>query len=168
MAIVRWDPFRGMMALQDEMNRFFENNLFGEMAGSSRGGRSIVWAPPIDVVESSDKVIVNAELPGMKVEEVELSVDDGVLTLKGERSFSEEVKEENLHRIERAYGYFERRIALPKTIDPDKITASYTDGVLRIELPKAEETRPKQISIRVEAPKVIESGAEPEAGSDEE
>lgn len=174
MAIVRWDPFRGMMALQDEMNRLFENTLFGEMTGSSRGGKSIVWAPPIDVVESKDKVIVNAELPGMKAEEVELSVDDGVLTLKGERNFSEEVKEENLHRIERAYGYFERRIALPKTIDADKISASYADGVLRIELPKMEETKPKQISIKVETPRVIEAEAaekaeaEPEAGSGKE
>jgi HSP20 family protein len=162
MAIVRWDPFRNLMALQDEMNRLFESTLFGETAGASRGGRSIVWAPPIDVVESKDKVIVNAELPGMKPDEVELSVDEGVLTIKGERKFSEEVKEENLHRIERAYGYFERRISLPKTIDAEKISATYTDGVLRIELPKVEESKPKQIPIKVESSKVIEAeeGAE--------
>ncbi len=157
MAIVRWDPFRNLLALQDEMNRLFEGTLFGETGRASRGGRSIVWAPPIDVVESKDKVIVNAELPGMKPDEVELSVDEGVLTVKGERKFSEEVKEENLHRIERAYGYFERRIALPKTIDAERITATYTDGVLRIELPKVEESKPKQIPIKVESSKVIEA-----------
>ena len=104
MAIVRWNPFQGMLALQDEMNRLFETGLLGEGSTPSRGGKSIVWAPPIDVVESKDKVIVNAELPGMKAEDVELSVDDGLLTLKGERNFAEEVEEENLHRIERSNG----------------------------------------------------------------
>ena len=156
MAIVRWNPLQGMLSLQDEMNRLFEASFFGEGATPSRGGKPIVWAPPIDVVESEDKVIVNAELPGMKAEDVELSVDDGLLTLKGERNFAEEVKEENLHRIERSYGYFERRIALPKTIDAENITASYNDGVLRIELPKVEATQSRQIKIKVEHPRVIE------------
>jgi HSP20 family protein len=160
MAIVRWEPFRGLMTLQDEMNRLFESTLFGENATSSRGGRSIVWAPPIDVVEGKDKVIVNAELPGIKPDEVELSVEDGVLTIKGERKFSEEMEGENLHRIERAYGYFERRIGLPKTLDPEKISAAYADGVLHIELPKAEETKPKHIPIKVDTGKVIEAKAE--------
>jgi HSP20 family protein len=168
MAVVRWDRLRGMMALRDEMNSMFDDGFFGEGAGSSRGGKPIAWAPPIDVVESRDKVIVSAELPGMKAEEVELSVDDGQLTLKGERGFPEEAGEESLHRIERSYGYFERRIALPGTIDAGKVTASYADGVLRVELPKIEKARPRQIRIKVESTREIEAESSGEAGEKRE
>lgn len=156
MAIIRWDPFRDLLNLQDEVSRLFRRTFLGEGLRPISSERGIAWAPAIDVFETKDKVVVTAELPGLSADDVSLSLDDNVLTIKGERKFSDEVKEENYHRIERAYGYFERSIPLPRLVREEEATASYNDGVLRVELPKAEEVKPKQIPIKVEEPKKVE------------
>ncbi len=157
MAIIRWDPFRDLLDIHDEVNRLFRRSFFGEGGRLlSRDRGATAWAPAIDVFETKDHVVVTAELPGLSADEVSISLDDNVLSIKGERRFSDEVKEENYHRIERAYGYFERNIPLPRLVKEGEANATFADGVLRVELPKAEEVKPKQIPIKVEEPKKIE------------
>jgi HSP20 family protein len=107
------------------------------------------WAPPVDIFETEDKVVLKAELPGLRKEDIEIQVRDNTLTLKGEKKFEKEVKEESYHRVERAYGSFQRSFTLPSTIKQDAIEASFKDGILEISLPKAEEAKPKQIKIQV-------------------
>ncbi|MDY6795198.1 MAG: Hsp20/alpha crystallin family protein [Actinomycetota bacterium] len=148
MAIVRWDPFRDLMGLQDDLNRLFRQGFF---RGSGEGSKpAAAWVPSIDVYEREGKLVVEAELPGMSAEDIDISIDDRVLTVKGERTFTDEVKEEHYHRMERAYGSFERRIALPRDVNIDDIHASVTDGVLEVEMPEMEEVKPKKIPIKVE------------------
>ena len=153
MAIVRWDPFRDLLNLQDEVNSLFRRSFF--RGGEEPGGieTAATWAPAIDMYESDDRLTVEVELPGLDAEDIEISLEDDILHIKGERKFSDEVKEENYHRIERAYGYFERNIPLPRKVDEEKVAASVTGGVLKIEMPKAEEAKPKQIPIKVEEEK---------------
>ena len=148
MAIVRWDPFRDLMNLQDEVNRLFRRSFF---RGVEPAAETVAtWAPAIDMYETDDKLTVEVELPGLDAKDIDISLEDDILRVKGERKFSNEVKEENYHRIERAYGYFERNVPLPRKVDAEKVTASVSGGVLRIEMPKAEEAKPKQIPIKVE------------------
>lgn len=149
MAIVRWDPFRDLMNLQEEVNRLFRRTFF---RGAEEMGTA-TWAPAIDVYETDEKLVVEAELPGLRAEDINISLEDDTLRITGERKFSKEVKEENYHRIERAYGYFERNISLPRKVDEEKISATFSDGVLKVELPKVEEAKPKRIPIKVEESK---------------
>ncbi len=153
MAIVRWDPFRDLMNLQDEVNSLFRRSFFrgGERPAAMEA--AAVWAPALDMFESDDKLTVEVELPGLEAKDIDISLEDDILHIKGERKFAEEVKEENYHRIERAYGYFERNVPLPRKVDEEKVTASVSGGVLKIELPKAAEARPKQVPIAVESEK---------------
>lgn len=152
MAIVRWDPFKDLMNLQDEVNSLFRRSFF--RSAEPLAAESVAtWAPAIDLYEGDDKLTVEAELPGLDAGDIDISIEDDTLRIKGERKFSDEIKEENYHRIERAYGYFERNIPLPRKIKEDKVVASVKDGLLRIELPKAEEAKPKQIPIKVEGEK---------------
>ncbi|MBC7247672.1 MAG: Hsp20/alpha crystallin family protein [Actinobacteria bacterium] len=151
MAIVRWDPFRDLMNLQDEVNRLFRRSFF---RGVEPAAETVAtWAPAIDMYETDDKLTVEVELPGLEAKDVEISLEDDILHIKGERRFSSEVKEENYHRIERAYGLFERTIPLPRKVDESKVSATVADGVLKIEMPKAEEAKPKKIPIKVEGGK---------------
>jgi HSP20 family protein len=150
MAIVRWDPFTDLMNLQGEVNRLFRRSFFRGAEPSVVVETAATWAPAIDLYESDGKLTVEAELPGLDAKDIEISLEDDILSVKGERKFSDEVKEENYHRIERAYGYFERNIPLPRKVDEDKVVATVTDGVLHIEMPKVEEAKPKQIPIKVE------------------
>ena len=148
MAIVRWDPFRDLMGLQERMNELFERTL------RRRGPEDEVlapatWSPAVDIYETDEKLVLKVELPGLKKEDINIEVRDNTLTLKGERKFEKEVKEENYHRIERVYGSFHRPFTLPSTIKQEKIEAAFKDGILEISLPKAEEAKPKQISIQV-------------------
>jgi HSP20 family protein len=151
MAIVRWDPFRDLMNLQDEVNRLFRRSFF--RGAETVSDTAATWAPAIDMYETDDKLVVEAELPGLDAKDINISLEDDILHIKGERKFSNEVKEENYHRIERAYGYFERNIPLPLKVDADKVSATVSDGLLRVEMPKAEEAKPKQIPIKVEGSK---------------
>ena len=150
MAIVRWEPFRDLVTLQDRMNRLFDDAFHG-------GGRTATeedwamgaWAPAVDIYEQDGSIVLKAELPGVNPKDVDVRVENNILTLRGERKFEGEVKKESYHRVERAYGTFTRSFTLPNVVDTEKIKAEYKDGLLRMTLPKKEEARPKQISISV-------------------
>jgi HSP20 family protein len=148
MAITRWRPFRDMVSIQDEMNKLFDD-FFGRPLVRTEWTEG-VWTPSVDVSEDKDNVVIKAEMPGMKKEDVKISVQDNVLTLKGEKEQEKEEKEKNYHRIERSYGSFCRSFQLPTAVKTDKIKASYKDGVLNISLPKTEEVKPKEIPISIE------------------
>ncbi len=148
MAIVRWDPFQDLAALQDRMNRIFEQTL-SRFRGDREGLIAGAWAPAVDIYETPDSVVLKAELPGLSTNDIDIQVRDNVLTLKGERRLEKEVKEENYLRVERAYGSFQRAFTLPAAIQADKIRAVFKDGVLEVNIPKAEEAKPKQIKIEV-------------------
>ena len=145
MAVIRWDPFRDMNVLQDRMNRLFEDA--GRGWRGSEPSATTAWSPAVDIFETEGEIVVKAELPGMERKDITLNLEKNVLTLKGERRFDKETKEENYHRVERAYGGFSRSFSIPATVDEEKIKADYKDGVLKIILPKKEQLKPKQIQI---------------------
>ena len=147
MAIVRWEPFRDLLATPRDFDRLFReafSPVFGQGELSTR-----TWAPPVDIYENGDSLVLKAELPGLEPKDVEIRVEDNTLYLKGERKFEKEVKEQNYHRVERSYGTFTRTFSLPNTIDADKVAATYKDGVLTLTMPKKEEAKPKTIKINV-------------------
>jgi HSP20 family protein len=148
MAITRWRPFRDVVSIQDEMNKLFDD-FFGRPVLRTEWTDS-AWNPSVDVSEDKDNVIIKAEMPGMNKEDIKISVQDGVLTLKGEKKQEKEEKDKNYHRIERSYGSFCRSFQLPTSVKSDKIKAGYKDGVLSIALPKAEEVKPKEIPISID------------------
>jgi len=126
------------------------NRLFDETGRGHRGDEpaaTTTWSPSVDIFETEGEIIVKAELPGIDRKDILLNLEKNVLTLKGERKFEKETKEENYHRIERAYGGFSRAFSIPATVDEEKIRADYKDGVLKIALPKKEQVKPKQIKI---------------------
>jgi HSP20 family protein len=145
-ALVRWTPFRDLMSIQDEMNRLFED-FFHRPAQAGEVG---AWAPVMDVSESDDKLTVRMDLPGVSKEDVSIQIVGNSLQVKGEKKQEKEVKEENYHRIERTYGSFYRSVELPTRVVAENITARFKDGVLTIELPKAEEVKPHAIEIKSE------------------
>ena len=160
MSIVRYDPFRDLRSLQEEVNRLFTGNMargFDE-EGIARGS----WSPSVDIFENKDHIVLEAELPGMKREDFDLSVENNVITLRGERHFEKKDETDNYHRVERAYGSFTRSFTLPNTVTAEGATAEYTNGVLRVTLPKREETRARRIEIKTNGaePKTIEANAE--------
>lgn len=147
MAIFRVnDLFRELATLQDRMNRIFQETV---SRGQDEELYTGTWAPPVDIFETKDKVVLKAELPGLREDQIQLRFENGVLTLEGERKFEKETGEENYHRVERSYGKFQRSFTLPATIENDKIAASFSNGVLTVSLPKREETKPKQIRIQI-------------------
>jgi len=149
MAIVRWlDPFRDLSAIQERMNQIFEDAL-ARSRGREEGLRTGMWTPAVDIYENNDSVVVKAELPGVERDQISVEVKDGILTLRGERKFEKEVKEESYHRIERSYGNFQRSFSLPVSVEQDEVTARFKDGVLEVILPKKEQARPKQIQVDV-------------------
>ncbi len=147
MTIVRWTPFRGMLDIQDEMNRLFDS--FRTRTSDDSGSGQLAWEPSVDIAENDDEIQVHAEVPGMRKEDIKVIIQDNVLTLRGEKRQETEDKKKNYHRIERIFGSFERSFSLPSTVQADKVKASYKDGILNIVLPKAEEAKPKQIDIAV-------------------
>ena len=162
MTIVRYDPFRDLRTLQEEVNRLFSTNLtrgFGE-EGIGRGA----WNPSVDIYENKDNIVLEAELPGMNRDDFELSVENNVITLRGERQFEKKDDSENYHRVERSYGSFTRSFTLPQTVTAEGATAEYRNGVLRVVLPKREETKARRIEISGEgaetSAKTIEAKAE--------
>ena len=145
MSITRYDPFRDLRSLQEEVNRLFSTNLtrgFGE-EGIGRGA----WNPSVDIYENKDQIILEAELPGMNRGDFELTVENNVITLRGERSFEKKDDNDNYHRVERSYGSFTRSFTLPQTVSAEGATAEYTNGVLRVTLPKREETKARRIEV---------------------
>ncbi len=146
MDLVRWNPWREMTELQNRINRFFEDDLFPALK-PEEGLPLSQWRPAVDIFETDDHIVIKAELPGVDSKDVDVEVKDRVLTLKGERSYENEVKEENYYRKERVFGRFHRAFTLPVDVNPDKIKAQFKNGVLKIEIPKPEETKPKKISV---------------------
>jgi len=147
MAIVRFEPYCGTSGAQNQFERFLREALSpvtGEGEVSTR-----TWAPPVDIYEDGDNLVLKAELPGINPDEVEIRVENNTLYLKGERKFEKEVKEQSYHRVERTYGTFTRSFSLPNSVDPDKVAADYKDGVLTLTMPKKEEAKPKTIKINV-------------------
>ncbi len=142
MAIVRWDPARELDTLQTEFNR-----LFDVFSGSRPDPRTHRWVPAMDLVESGESLVLRADLPGLKREDVEIEVKDNVLTVSGERRTESEEKADGYFRVERASGRFSRSLTLPEGIDPDAITADFTDGVLEVRIPKPAERRPHRVAI---------------------
>jgi HSP20 family protein len=147
MALIKWTPRRDFLSLQEGMNELLED-AFGFPA-KRRGFFERGFEPLVDVYEDKEKVEVKVELPGMDQKDVTVNVEDNVLTIKGEKKFEDEDKRDNYHKIERFYGKFERTFTLPSSIDQDKIKATFKKGVLRLELPKREEVKPKAIEIDV-------------------
>jgi HSP20 family protein len=142
-----------MLTLQDRMNRMFDESFRGASRGTAAGEEDWAlggsWAPAVDIYEQDGNIVLKAELPGVDSKDVDIRLENNVLTLSGERKLDTEVKRENYHRVERSYGSFTRSFTLPTVVDQEKIKADYQDGVLRVTLPKREEAKPKQISIAV-------------------
>ena len=144
MSITRFDPFRDLAVLQDRMNRLFNDSYRGrEDDLMSRG----TWTPAVDIYEVDGSLVLKAELPDMRREDIDVTVENNTLTLRGERKLDHEIKQESFHRIERAYGSFVRSFSLPNTVDTTKIGAEYKNGVLTIKLPVREEAKARQIQI---------------------
>ena len=146
MAIVRWNPTRDLMQMREEMDRVFNQFLRrgdGEEATWGQG----VWAPPVDIYETDDAFLLKADLPGFTKDDVTIEMQQNRLIIRGERKRETEAKEDQYHRLERAYGRFERAFWLPTTVDAEKIQATFKDGVLELRLPKSEAAKPKRIAI---------------------
>jgi HSP20 family protein len=150
MAIVRWsDPFREFSHLQDRVNRVFSDAYGRSDEGFLTSGS---WVPPVDIYQNGNhELVLKAELPDMSRDDIEITVDKGTLTIKGDKKLSGDVKEEQFHRIERRYGAFSRSFSLPQTVDTGKVGAEYRNGVLIVRLPLREEAKPRQIKVEVAA-----------------
>ena len=147
MAIVRWEPFRDLVTAQRDLDRLFRDAFSSQLGETELSTRS--WAPPVDIYETEDAIVLKAELPGVDPKDVDVRVEDNTLYLKGERKFEKEVKEQNYHRVERSYGSFARSFSLPNSISTDKVKAEFKDGMLTLTMPKREEAKPKTIKIDV-------------------
>lgn len=146
--LIRWEPTRELSTLRDRMDRLFSEAL-GRGWGGEEGLATGVWVPPVDVFETPESIILKADLPEVKKEEVDISIENNTLTIKGERKMEREVKEKNFYRMERSYGSFSRSFTLPPTVAGDKADATFENGVLTLTLPKREESKPKQIKVKV-------------------
>jgi HSP20 family protein len=151
MAITRWDPFRDVVALQNRVN-----SLFREMSESDSPLTAASFVPPVDIYEDSKKVVLKLEVPGIDEKDLDIRVENNTLTVKGERTFEKEEKEENFHRIERRYGSFYRAFTLPSTVDTEHVAANYQAGVLKLELSKKPEAQPKQIKVNIGGPSKVQ------------
>lgn len=143
----RWEPFRNLVDLQGEVNRLldtFTGRPSGGMTGAVR-----TWLPPVDMHETKDNLVLRVELAGVREKDVAVSITGDLLTIKGERRWEDESKDQKVLHVERVYGQFERMIQLPMAVQSDKVKASYRDGVLEITLPKAEELKPREIKIDI-------------------
>ena len=146
MALVRWQP-RELFGIGRDMDRLFD----GLWSNGQGAAREAVWRPSVDIAETDSDFVLTADLPGIAREDLDLTVVDGRLTIKGQRRRESDSKEGNVHRVERAHGTFTRAFDLPAAIDPETVAATYKDGVLTVTVPKAEEARPKQIEVKVSA-----------------
>ena len=158
MSIMKYDPFRELRGLQDEMNRLFLTNYARtDDREITRGA----WTPSVDIFENKDQLVIEAELPGMKPEDVNVSIENNVLTLHGERKLEQKTEGDNFHRVDRSYGSFTRSFTLPPTVSSENANAEFENGVLRLTLAKREEAKPRRIEIKVggEPAKKIEAKA---------
>lgn len=148
MAIVRGYPQQDVTSFQDSLNRLFDNFLRSPSGQSEL--TSTAWVPPVDIYGTKDEVVLKVELPEIDIKDVKISAENNVLSIAGERKLSAEAKEEDYFRVERTYGAFVRTFTLPTSVDATKIAAKYKDGVLRLVLPKKEESKPRQVNIEIE------------------
>jgi HSP20 family protein len=156
MAIVRWEPLRELTTLQNEMNRLF-GTVF-DTPTQTNGGTLRRWMPAMDLVETGDHFVLRADLPGLSEEDVNIEVEDRVLTISGERKAEHTESKDGYQRVERAFGSFSRSLTLPEGIDAESVVASFDKGVLEVQIPKPEERKPRKISIGVgNAPKTIDA-----------
>jgi HSP20 family protein len=146
MAVVRWTPMGHLRSFQEEMNRMF-NECFRGGNGGEQGWVAGSWTPPVDIYDTDDALVLNAELPGISKDAVSIEVHNNTLTLRGERKHEAAVQEENYHRVERAYGTFQRAFVLPTMVDQEKVQATFKDGILELRLPKLESAKPRRIAI---------------------
>lgn len=164
MSIMKYDPFRELRSLQDEMNRLFLTNVSrGEESDLMRGA----WSPQVDIFENQNEIVLEAELAGMKPEDVEISIENNILTLHGERKFEKKDEGDNFHRVERSYGSFTRSFNLPPTVSSENANAEFENGVLRLTLAKREEAKPRRIEIKATGsnePKTINTEAKAAKG----
>ncbi len=151
--ITRWDPFREVSTLQERMNRLFSDQLGAITHDEALTGN---FVPPVDVYEDENSIQVRLEVPGIDEKDIDIRLENNVLTVRGERKFEKEEKEENFHRIERRYGSFTRSFTLPATVNSEDVKADYEKGVLRIQLAKRAEAKPKQIKVNVNTGKTLE------------
>jgi HSP20 family protein len=140
MKLVRWDPFQELVAINNRLSR-----TLGDVPSTEDSFGS--WAPPVDIFEKNDHLVIRAEIPGVQKDDMDVRIENGVLTLHGERKNETEVKEANAYRMERIYGTFTRSFSLPTTVDASKVAATYKDGVLEVTVPKAETAKPKKVNI---------------------
>ncbi len=145
MAIIRWDPFRDLITIREKMNPLFEEAVISR--GEEKDLVSSSWTPTVDIFETENELVLSAEVPGINEKDIEIKIEDNTLTLRGERKFEKETKEENYHRIERAYGSFLRSFSLPLYINQDNIKAEHLNGVLKIIMPKKPELKPRKVKI---------------------
>jgi HSP20 family protein len=145
--IIKWSQLPAISSLQNEMNRMIDHFFRG--VESDYGMESGAWMPPVDLVENDEKITVKAEIPGINPKEINISIQDNTLIIKGEKKEEKEEKGKNYYRMERRYGSFARSINLPASVDTGKVTAEYKNGVLEISLQKKEEAKPKQINVKI-------------------
>ena len=148
MPIVRWDPFRRMAALQDQINRLFDDSFAGPES-SDDNVDACSWRPVVDIYETGQGVVLKAELPGISKENVSIEVKDNILTIKGERSSDQDIGEDKYYRKERCFGSFYRSFTMQDAIDPEKIKAKFKDGILEIAIPRPEVETPKQVKVNI-------------------
>jgi HSP20 family protein len=153
--IARFEPFRGVSTLQDQINRLF-NESFDR---SSQDGSLTTWAPAVDIFETEHELVVKADLPDVKPEDLDIRVENNILTIRGERKFEKKITEDKYLRVERSYGSFSRSFSLANTVNTEAIKADYKDGVLTLSIPKREEAKPKQIKVQVGTPAAAAAAA---------
>jgi HSP20 family protein len=166
MALIRFEPVRELNTIQNEMNRLF--NTFFEAPPGNSGTTQRRWIPAMDLVETDDDLVLRADLPGLSEENVNIEVEDNVLTISGERKAEHEERKEGYYRVERASGSFSRSLTLPEGIDPERVRASFDRGVLEIRIPKPEQRKPRKVTISAggdESPKTIEGSETKEHGA---
>jgi HSP20 family protein len=144
--ISRWEPFGGLSTLHDQVNRLFNETRFRRQGEESE---LTTWAPPVDIYETPNELVVKADLPDLQEKDIDVCVENNLLTIRGERKFEKSVSEENYLRVERSYGSFSRSFSLPNAVNTESIHAEYKNGVLTVNLPKREESKPRQVKVNV-------------------
>ena len=150
--LISWDPYRGFRGLAEQVNRAISGTPARRDEDLSLGA----WLPPVDIAEDKDRIVLTAELPGFDEKQIEIQMEGGVLTLRGERKFEDEKEGRNFHRVERSYGQFVRSFTLPNNVDRDAIKASFHNGLLEIAMPKREEAKPRQIRITADGAPAVD------------
>jgi HSP20 family protein len=166
MALIRWQPVRELSTIQSEMNRLFNTFFEGSGPGNGTAGAVRRWIPAMDLVETRDDLVLRADLPGLGEGDVNIELQDNVLTISGERKAEHEERKEGYYRVERSSGTFQRSLTLPEGVDPEGIKASFDKGVLEVRIPKPEQRKPRKVTISAGGSKTIESSETKEPAGD--